>query len=58
MKFRFLKPKLNKREMEIMKVCCEMILTSIDKREEEGTIEPIEKEVKVDLEKIIKKITL
>jgi hypothetical protein len=56
MRFRFLKPKFSKREKEIMKVCCEVTLKSIVKRQVEGKTEPIEDEVRVDLEKIIKKI--
>lgn len=56
MRFRFLKPKFTKREEEIMKVCCENVLKSITKRQAEGKTMPVEDEVKVDLEQIIKKI--
>lgn len=56
MRFRFLKPKFTRREEEIVKVCCESTLKSIVKRQKEGKTEPIEDEVKIDLEQIIKKI--
>lgn len=53
---RFLKPKFSKREEEIIKVCCEVTLNSINKRQEKKETIPVEDEVKVDLEKILKKI--
>lgn len=56
MRFRFLKPKFNRREEEIVKVCCETTLKSILKRQKEGKTQPIEDEVAVDLKKIIEKI--
>ncbi len=53
---RFIRPKFSKREREIIKVCCEVTLNSIKKRQEKKETEPIEDEVKVDLEKILEKI--
>lgn len=56
MRFRFLKPKFSRREEEIMKVCCETTLKSIEKRQKEKKTQPIEDEVAVDLKRIIEKI--
>jgi len=53
---RFIKPKFNDREKEIIKACCKMTLDSIKKRQEKKETLPIEDEVKLDLEKILEKI--